>query len=227
MSDGELRELMQRFWRLPDTDFPDELRFDATLKGFSSVRFLTFLAAVEERAQKRVGDPTALTSYRRLRDALAVAASPADATRTIAPNPNANVNAKVAARAPAPRLSLEPPALRLGHDIEMIASMPATADYAGDAFYRRCFTPAEIEYCVAQSEPRMHFAARFAAKEALQKCDAALQRVAMSDIEIVLAAGRPRLELHDTEARRHLGSARIAVSLSHTDSLASAVVVIS
>jgi holo-[acyl-carrier protein] synthase len=223
MSDAELRELMQKFWRLPDARFADELRFDATLKGFSSVRFLTFLAAVEERAKKRVGDPTTLVTYRKLREALGAAASGAGALAVGA----APATGPAPGGRAAPRLTLDAPGLRLGHDIELVESMPRVSDFAGDAFYRRCFTPGEIAYCVAQAEPRMHFAARFAAKEALQKCDPVLQKVAMSAIEIVASDGRPRIELHDGEARRALGGARIAVSLSHTEMLASAVVVIS
>ena len=40
----------------------------------------------------------------------------------------------------------------------------------GERFLERTFTPAELAYCQAKPNPIPSFAARFAAKEAFQKC---------------------------------------------------------
>lgn len=51
-----------------------------------------------------------------------------------------------------------------------IVSVPRIARLmAGQGFLQRCFTPGEIAYCSGKARPEQHFAARFAAKEAVLK----------------------------------------------------------
>ena len=113
--------------------------------------------------------------------------------------------------------------LRCGLDIEAVSGFPAADDYWTNDFYQSNFSEAEIAYCAAQQNPPMHFAARWCAKEALKKCDGSFLSVAMARIEITLSMdGTPFLaHIVDGEPQRlpH------AVSLSHTDSLAAALVV--
>ena len=108
----------------------------------------------------------------------------------------------------------------------------------------RLFTPAEIAYCLARSRPGLHLAARFAAKEAVGKL-LGQGVLVWKDIEIrgpepiakgevcsrslapvnqLAAAGAPRVILHGSaaEAAKRQGIASVAVSLSHTESLAGA-----
>ena len=66
--------------------------------------------------------------------------------------------------------------LACGIDIERVDAMPVTDDYWEHEFYKESFSKDEIAYCLLQENPRMHFAARWCAKEALVKCDPALQR---------------------------------------------------
>ena len=52
--------------------------------------------------------------------------------------------------------------VELGRIKEMIAAQ-------GDAFVNKIFTESEIAYCKSKPSPEQHFAARFAAKEAVSK----------------------------------------------------------
>lgn len=100
------------------------------------------------------------------------------------------------------------------------------------AFEERVFSDGEREYCHAQVNPAMHFAARFAAKEAALKAlgmgmGAVGIDARLKEIEVTREAGPPVLVLHGRMARaadRHQVAAT-ALSLSHTRELAIASVV--
>jgi phosphopantetheine--protein transferase-like protein len=115
------------------------------------------------------------------------------------------------------------PPISCGIDIENVDDLPGTKDYREDDFYKLAFSPTEIAYCLLQENPRMHFAARWCAKEALRKCDAAYLDVEMSAIEMVNpGSGAPYL------AERLNGKAvrlPFAVSVSHTRSAVVAIVI--
>ncbi len=84
-------------------------------------------------------------------------------------------------------------------------------------FFPRVFTAQEIRYCSSKKNRWQHFAARFAAKEAVWK---ALGRegVALKDISVQRdAAGKPGVLLKGKRARF------IELSLSHSDHYAVAV----
>jgi holo-[acyl-carrier protein] synthase len=132
------------------------------------------------------------------------------------------------AEATSSRISADEPfsgstAISCGIDIESVEDLPAATDYRDDEFYKLSFTPTEIAYCLLQENPRMHFAARWCAKEALKKCDAAYLHNGMSTIELVTTEGRaPYLTLLRDGTVRQLP---VAVSISHTSRTAVAVVV--
>ncbi|MCM3875541.1 MAG: holo-ACP synthase [Thermoanaerobaculia bacterium] len=120
--------------------------------------------------------------------------------------------------------------LGIGTDLLDVARMAKELEKEGAGFRNAVFTPSEIAYCEAKRYPARHFAARFAAKEALFK---ALAGTASHDFfhEVEIARtgdAPPRLVLHGgmKEAADRLGVKDILVSLSHTDSLASASVVL-
>jgi len=113
--------------------------------------------------------------------------------------------------------------LSCGVDIELVENLATVADYWSDPFYQAHFAKAEIAYCIVQEHPRMHFAARWAAKEALRKSDASLMRVPMDMIEILSdAQGKPFVCLLVDGERKRLSH---AVSLTHTAQLAAAIAV--
>ena len=57
----------------------------------------------------------------------------------------------------------------VGTDIVAIARITALMRDRGGAFLERWFTAREIDYCLTKAVPSRHFAARFAAKEAVVK----------------------------------------------------------
>ncbi len=112
----------------------------------------------------------------------------------------------------------------IGIDIEHVGAMPSTDDYWDDAFYRDQFSAEEIAYCVTLEEPRIHFAARWCAKEALKKAHADYMTLAFNEIQIVRGSqGKPSLQVrpNGTETWRDIPA---SVSLSHTQDVAVAVV---
>jgi len=110
-----------------------------------------------------------------------------------------------------------------GIDIEMVENLPQVEDYWEDPFYTATFTASETAYCLLQANPPIHFAARWCAKEALKKCDPAYSHIAMNQLEVALTStGAPVLQTatHGTWERLP-----VTVSLSHTTSMAAAVVI--
>src|SRR4029077_8281219 len=57
----------------------------------------------------------------------------------------------------------------IGVDIVETARIRDSLEKFGDRFLNRCFLPDEIAYCRSMKFPELHFAARFAAKEAISK----------------------------------------------------------
>ena len=59
--------------------------------------------------------------------------------------------------------------LGIGVDIVETARIESSLARFGDRFLARVFTDAEREYCASMPFPARHYAARFAAKEAVSK----------------------------------------------------------
>jgi len=80
----------------------------------------------------------------------------------------------------------------------------------------RCFTEAEAAYCTAKPFPSQHFAARFAAKEAVGKA-LGIGMTRWREVEVVRGRGAPTIALHGryAERARRLGVERVHVSLTH------------
>ena len=81
----------------------------------------------------------------------------------------------------------------------------------------RCFTPDEAAYCASRGYPPQHFAARFAAKEAVGKA-LGIGMTRWREVEVVRGAhGAPTIRLHGRYAARgeELGVTRIHISLTH------------
>jgi holo-[acyl-carrier protein] synthase len=111
--------------------------------------------------------------------------------------------------------------LACGLDVEPIANFPAAPDYWLDEFYANTFTGLEIAYCARQPDPRPHFAARWCAKEALKKCDPAYLAEQLLKIQV-------RHDEHGAPVLQRVGTQQIlpyAVSLTHSEDLAAAVVI--
>jgi holo-[acyl-carrier protein] synthase len=115
----------------------------------------------------------------------------------------------------------------IGIDIVETARIAESIERFGDRFLDRIFTKAEREYCDKMKFAARHYAARFAAKEAVSKTFGTGFGAGLNwtDVEILRhETGEPRVVLHGegkkTAAR--LGITRILVSLSHADHYAAA-----
>ena len=101
----------------------------------------------------------------------------------------------------------------------------------GDRFLHRIYTEGEIEYCKKCAQPEIHYAARFAAKEAAFKALGTgwAAGVKWKDVEVErLPSGKPELHLHG-EALGHAtsrGAIRFYVSLTHDQLVSCAVVIL-
>lgn len=120
--------------------------------------------------------------------------------------------------------------LGIGTDLLDVSRMARELGGEDRGFLDAVFTPSEIAYCESQRYPARHFAARFAAKEALFK---ALSGEGPPDFWRDVEVARdgdapPRLVLHGRmkEAADRRGVRSVLVSLSHTAGVAAASVVL-
>lgn len=88
----------------------------------------------------------------------------------------------------------------------------------------RVFDPSESEYCLSMADPGQHFAARFAAKEAVMKALGTgwSEGVVFGDIVVVRSGdGAPAVETRGEAGRRvREASGRLHLSMSHAGGLA-------
>jgi holo-[acyl-carrier protein] synthase len=116
-------------------------------------------------------------------------------------------------------------------DIVETARIDHSLERFGERFLQRVFTAGEMEYCQSMKFPARHFAARFAAKEAVSKAfgtgigkamgwrDIDVHRKESGEPFVVLEGGAKQLA-----AER--GVAKVWISLSHTDHHAAATIVL-
>jgi holo-[acyl-carrier protein] synthase len=121
--------------------------------------------------------------------------------------------------------------LGLGIDIVAIERIAGLLERHSGRAKERLYTAAERAYCEKMARPALHFAARFAAKEAFVKAlgTGFSAGIRWRDIGIVHdPKGKPELALEGTarDAMESLGGARGLVSLTHDSLHAAAVVVL-
>lgn len=120
----------------------------------------------------------------------------------------------------------------LGVDLVEIARVRRLVESRGGRAIARLFTEGERAYSTDRVDPARHFAARIAAKEAAFKALAGndlARGIAWRELEVFPRPdGGPLLRLHGRAERRaaELGVSRILVTISHTDTMAVAVVVL-
>lgn len=114
-----------------------------------------------------------------------------------------------------------------GLDIVETGRIRQSLEQFGDRFLNRCFLPGEIAYCRDMKAPELHFAARFAAKEAISKAfgTGIGHELGWLDMEICRRAnGAPYVELHGKGAAlaQARGVTDVFVSLTHCREYAAA-----
>ncbi len=109
----------------------------------------------------------------------------------------------------------------VGTDLVETERLRKAIERWGENLLFRIFTPRERNYCQGKSHPHLHFAARFAAKEAVLK--ALGGGISYSEIEILNdPKGAPMIRL----PQRLSSEFRAVVSLAHTKSHALAFVLV-
>lgn len=119
----------------------------------------------------------------------------------------------------------------LGVDIAEVDRLEKAIMRHERAFLGRVFTPSEIQYCERHKNKFERYAARFAAKEAAMKALGTGWRkgVRWRDIEVKNEpGGKPVLHLHGKagEHAARLGANHFVVSITHTEDLAFAQVIL-
>lgn len=119
-------------------------------------------------------------------------------------------------------LSLDQAVTNVGLGVDMVEVARMEAILARTpSFASKVFSEGERAYCDGKARPAMHYAARFAAKEAVVKALGLgfSSGISVRDVEVVREeGGRPRVVLSGRaqEAARELGVTEVPVSLSHT-----------
>jgi holo-[acyl-carrier protein] synthase len=121
--------------------------------------------------------------------------------------------------------------LGVGVDLTEVARIRSAHEKHGASFLAKIFTPAEQALCLAKADPYPSLAARFAAKEAASKAfgTGIGPEFSLTSVGVLNGPeGEPVVELDD-KARALLtarGASRLLISLTHTDTLAQAFVVL-
>lgn len=108
-----------------------------------------------------------------------------------------------------------------GVDIIEINRIKESIENIGPRFINRIFTLNEIEYCESKNQMKFqHYAARFAAKEAVYKALSSIINIELiwKDIEIINNDyGKPEVFLHNDleKVKNKLKIDKILISLSH------------
>lgn len=121
--------------------------------------------------------------------------------------------------------------LGIGIDVVEVDRVKSSMDEFSEKFLSRIFTAKERKYCARQKRPEIHFAARFAAKEAISKAfgTGIGKDVGWLDMEITRReSGEPEVTL--SGAAKGLAATRgvtqVMVSLTHAQHYAAANAVI-
>ena len=121
--------------------------------------------------------------------------------------------------------------LGIGVDIVETTRIEHSLERFGERFLHRVFTQGEIDYCQSMKYPARHFAARFAAKEAVSKAfgTGIGKSMGWKDIDVHReGSGHPFVKL-EGGAKALAGERNVTavwISLSHTDHYAAANAVI-
>jgi holo-[acyl-carrier protein] synthase len=114
----------------------------------------------------------------------------------------------------------------IGIDIIEVSRIKGMMDKYGDKFFKRILTDKEIEYCRSYNmNPEVHFAGRFASKEAYSKAigTGISKNFGWKDIEILNdEKGKPYIR-HTKETE--FSNLHFEISISHTNNYGCAVVI--
>ena len=108
----------------------------------------------------------------------------------------------------------------IGTDIISVVRIEKIIQKHSQRFKERTYTPIEIKYCNSKAVPPIHYAGRFAAKEAIKKAllsSGIISNIDFAAIEILSSeSGAPKVQLNHPL----LDKISCKVSISHTDDTA-------
>ena len=115
----------------------------------------------------------------------------------------------------------------IGIDVVEVERIAAAIERHGEPFLMKLFTSNERAYCEVQKKPALHYAARFAAKEAVSKAlgTGIGGQAGWLDLEITRdPSGAPKLVLSGNAAdfAKQNGITEIQISLTHAREYAAA-----
>ena len=118
-------------------------------------------------------------------------------------------------------------AMSVGTDIAEVERIQRSCERHGQRFLDRIFTEQEQAYCQQMQNPYPHYAARFAAKEAVSKAftTGIGAEVSWRGIEVIKGERQqPLIRLGEAEAKflQSLGGTDVLISIAHIQSLATA-----
>lgn len=116
----------------------------------------------------------------------------------------------------------------IGIDIIEIERIKKSIDNYGDAFLKKIFTPFEINYCESKPNKYQHYAARFAAKEAVSKALTTGWNEIFNwqDVEIINeSSGLPKVVLYG-KLKEILSGKELMISMSHSHDYVACVAII-
>ena len=78
--------------------------------------------------------------------------------------------------------------ISIGTDIVQISRFNTLIKHNKEKFLNKIFTTEEIKYCNSYSEPSIHFAGKYAAKESIKKAllsNDLCEHISLSDIQVL------------------------------------------
>lgn len=119
----------------------------------------------------------------------------------------------------------------IGIDLVSVQRISKAIEKNPEQFLKKTFTELEQKYSSTKKKSACHFAARFAAKEAIMKATGSgwNEELSWLDIEVYNKEnGRPGIRFLNKGQlmEEEMGITEVHISLSHTDEMATAVVVL-
>ena len=117
--------------------------------------------------------------------------------------------------------------LGIGIDVVEVERIGSSMDEFKDKFVNRIFTKSEQEYCDSQKRPVIHYAARFAAKEAIAKAfgTGIGKEISWLDMEIIRQASGEPLVIMSGNGKNYADKLKVVdikISLTHAEHYAAA-----
>lgn len=119
----------------------------------------------------------------------------------------------------------------LGADLIEVERIRGVIERQGERFLARVFTDEERAYCAGMKHPHKHYAARFAAKEAVSKCFGTGIGAELGWRSVSVHHGERhqplvRLDAQGAALLARVGATHVHLTLSHTETMALAVAVL-